>query len=89
MSRANNHNKNSQQNQESVHERYIRSLYPMQVGIHNPMLRTPTQNIHDITPEICMLAQDMCTLMRLYNGTGLAAPQIGHSISLITMIERS
>jgi hypothetical protein len=71
-----NQHKNNKTPKESAQDAYIRSLYPMQVGIHNPVLRTPTQDIDDITPELLMLAQDMCILMRLYNGTGLAAPQV-------------
>jgi peptide deformylase len=50
--------------------------YTLEYGTSNHVLRTVCDPITDFSPEIKQLAQDMTKLERLYNGTGLAAPQI-------------
>jgi len=55
----------------------------------NPLLRKKTKSIEKITDEIRQLAKDMEETVRAVDGVGLAAPQVGHSISLfITCIPK-
>ncbi len=54
---------------------------------NNPILRKKTEQILEITPEIKQLAEDMIETMDASNGVGLAAPQIGKSISMFVMRE--
>jgi len=51
----------------------------------NPILRAKAEPIHEITDEIRKLASDMVESMDAYNGAGIAAPQIGHSIRLFVL----
>ena len=53
----------------------------------NPVLRGRSQPVGEITPEIRQLAEDMIVTMFEHDtrGVGLAAPQIGVSIRLITL----
>lgn len=48
----------------------------------NPILRKKTAPISKITEEIRQLVLDMAETLEEHKGCGLAAPQIGHSISL-------
>ncbi|MGZ3632888.1 MAG: peptide deformylase [Parachlamydiaceae bacterium] len=48
----------------------------------NPILRQKGTQIPAITEEIRQLVADMIETMIAYNGVGIAAPQIGHSLSL-------
>lgn len=48
----------------------------------SPILRKKVAPIKEITEEIRQLASDMVETMRAYDGIGLAAPQIGKSISI-------
>lgn len=61
--------------------------YQLQIGATNPILRTLCDTVTDFGPELKALSKDMQKLMRLYYGTGLAAPQIGYPIKLITTIQ--
>lgn len=47
-----------------------------------PILRTQTEPITDITPEIRELVMSMRDTMHNANGIGLAAPQVGSSLSV-------
>lgn len=51
----------------------------------NPVLRKKAQKIEEFTEELQRLAQDMLETMDANNGIGLAAPQIGKSISLFIL----
>jgi len=51
----------------------------------DPVLRDSAADIPEITPEIKRLAQDMVQSMYEGNGIGLAAPQVGESLRLITV----
>lgn len=52
----------------------------------NKILRKKTQEIENVLdPEVQQLAQDMIEVMNKDEGVGLAAPQIGKSLSLITV----
>lgn len=48
----------------------------------NPILHQPAQTIVEITPEIKQLAFNMRETMLKARGVGLAAPQIGQSLSM-------
>ena len=48
-----------------------------------PILHQTTDQIKEITPEIRQLALDMRETMHNAQGIGLAAPQVGKSISLL------
>ncbi len=62
--------------------------YNLEYWASNHVLRTVCDPITDFSPEIKQLAHDMMKLERLYNGTWLAAPQIGFPIQLIATIQR-
>ncbi len=51
----------------------------------HPVLRRTALEISEITPEIRELADNMAQTMYHAEGIGLAAPQVGHSIRLITV----
>lgn len=61
--------------------------YQLQVWADNPILRTSCDEVTDFSLELKKLSKDMQKLMRLYYGTGLAAPQIWYPIRLITTIQ--
>jgi peptide deformylase len=52
-----------------------------------PVLAQKTQPVAEITPEISQLIADMLETMYESDGVGLAAPQVGKSIRLITLDE--
>jgi peptide deformylase len=52
-----------------------------------PVLAQKAQPVVEITPEIAMLIEDMIETMYESDGVGLAAPQVGKSIRLITLDE--
>lgn len=50
------------------------------------MLRKKAARITDPTAvEVCALVSEMIEAMRVYDGVGLAAPQIGHSLRLFVI----
>ncbi len=51
----------------------------------NPILRKKSEKIAGITPEIKQLALDMAETMVKSDGIGLAAPQIGQNIRLVSI----
>lgn len=53
----------------------------------DPVLARKAETVTEITPEISQLMQDMVQTMYESDGVGLAAPQVGHSIRLITIDE--
>ena len=55
----------------------------------DPVLRQKALPIEEITDEVRQLAHDMIEVMRVHNGVGLAAPQVGRLVRLfISNIER-
>lgn len=48
-------------------------------------LRTTTTPVDKVTPELVQQAEEMYKVMRAENGVGLAANQVGLSISLIVL----
>lgn len=61
--------------------------YQLQYGASNPILRTECEMVTIFDHELKQLAHDMLKLQRIWYGTGLAAPQIGIPIQLITTIQ--
>jgi peptide deformylase len=53
----------------------------------DPVLAQKAQPVAEITPEISQLVADMVQTMYESDGVGLAAPQVGKSIRLITLDE--
>lgn len=66
----------------------LKIFYPLEIGKDNTILRTPTQEVAEITNEIKEFAEILLTLMWEYDGVGLAAPQIGKGISMIATTQR-
>lgn len=48
----------------------------------NPILRTKAKQVESITPEIRALIDNMMETMLAANGLGIAAPQVGKSLSI-------
>jgi peptide deformylase len=53
----------------------------------DPILRKLARPVENVTDEILKLSEDMIETMRLSNGAGLAANQVGVPIRLITIEE--
>ncbi len=51
----------------------------------DPVLRKTSEDIPEITDGIRELAEHMLVTMRENDGQGLAAPQVGHNINLVTL----
>ena len=66
----------------------LQNKYPLQLGANNPILRSTAERIEDLTSEIKTFAYDLLECMRLYEGVGLAAPQIGKSWRIIATTQR-
>lgn len=49
------------------------------------VLSTPCERVEEITPELKQLIEDMVETMYADDGVGLAAPQVGRNIRLITV----
>ena len=59
---------------------------PLQLRfLGDPVLRQESIDIPEINDEVRELAQRMILTMRENNGQGLAAPQVGKSVNLITL----
>ncbi len=53
----------------------------------DPVLAQKAASVTEITPEIAQLIKDMVQTMYESDGVGLAAPQVGHCLRLITIDE--
>lgn len=51
----------------------------------DPVLREPAKKVDRVTRELRDLARDMIDSLRAESGVGLAAPQVGHSVSLFVL----
>ncbi len=51
----------------------------------NPILKKVSEPVGKITPELKKLIENMVETMYEDDGVGLAAPQVGHNIRLITL----
>ena len=63
-------------------EKILMHKYPLVIGAQEPVLRALAVPIRTLNTEIRSLAFDLIELMRLYDGVGLAAPQIGKSLRM-------
>ena len=55
-------------------------VLPILTGADNPLLRTKTQRIPQITKEVKRLIKDMKATVKSADGLGIAAPQVGQSL---------
>lgn len=60
-------------------------LIPIEKGSDNPILRTPSKPLKEITKKTLKLVKDMEETMHSVRGVGLAAPQIGLNDRLFIM----
>lgn len=60
----------------------ISIMYPLVVGAQEKVLRALAQPIRTLDKEMRVLAKNLVELMWIYDGVGLAAPQIGKSIRM-------
>ncbi len=51
----------------------------------SPVLRERARPVAAVTPEIRALGEAMLAAMTAFNGVGLAAPQVGHSLRLVAL----
>lgn len=58
-------------------------ILDIETGLKNPILRTKSEAIDQITRDIHKLARDMKSSIHPHHGMGLAAPQVGHNIRMI------
>lgn len=58
-------------------------ILDIETGLKNPILRTKSESITDITREIHKLARDMKSSIKPNHGMGLAAPQVGYNVRMI------
>ena len=58
------------------------AVLPIQTGADNPILRKKSARVPKVTKQILKLIADMRDTVRDEDGAGLAAPQVGESLSL-------
>ncbi len=51
----------------------------------NPILKKVSELVEEITPELKKLVEAMIETMYKGDGVGLAAPQVGHNVRIITL----
>ncbi|MCF7835155.1 peptide deformylase [Candidatus Gracilibacteria bacterium] len=61
----------------------LQKFYPIQTGENNPILRKVSVEIKNIDDDIKEFGEELIELMQLYDGAGLAAPQVGRNIRMI------
>lgn len=66
----------------------LSKFYPIQTWDDNIYLRTKSEEIKKITPDLEDLADEMFELMYENDWVGLAAPQIGKDIRMIVVTSR-
>lgn len=66
----------------------IEAFYPLQIWENNKILRTKSEKIKDINQETKEFARILSHLMWKYDGVGLAAPQIGENIQMVSITTR-
>jgi peptide deformylase len=52
------------------------------VTVGNPVLRQECEAVDEFSPEVAKLAEDMLITMKESDGIGIAAPQVGRSLSM-------
>ncbi len=66
----------------------LKQAYPLEIGLDNAILRTPTPAVEKITPEIRELGLALQKLVWAYEGVGIAAPQVGQSVRMAVITQR-
>lgn len=56
------------------------AILPIIKGAENPILRTKTKPIKEVTKSLQKLLKDMVETMKAADGVGLAAPQVGEDL---------
>lgn len=65
--------------------------YPIkhiQTGMNNPILRTISEDVEEISQELIVFCHKLLVLMYQNKGVGLAAPQVGENIRIIATSQR-
>jgi len=62
--------------------------YQLQTWANNPILRAISKEVNEITSDIQQFCTDLQQMMYDEDGVGLAAPQIGHNIKIISTTQR-
>lgn len=52
----------------------------IQTGTNNPLLRTVSKPVKEVNKDVLKLLKDMEHAMKLENGVGIAAPQVGVNV---------
>jgi len=65
-----------------MYEEKLKKAYPLVVGSTTSILRTPTKPIDKITGDMRKFCKDLIELMWIYEGVGLAAPQVDKSLRI-------
>ena len=60
----------------------------IQTGMNNPILRTVSEEIEEISQELVEFCNKLLVLMYQNKGVGLAAPQVGENIRIISTSQR-
>lgn len=69
-----------------MQEEYI--IKWIQTGNNNPILRTVSEEIEEITEDIVNFCKKLLVVMWKNKGVGLAAPQVGKNIRIIATSQR-
>lgn len=64
---------------------FIKQNYPIQTWINNDILRKKSKKIKNITDSIYDFSEILAKWMEIYDGIGLAAPQIWENIRMIAV----
>lgn len=62
--------------------------YPLEFGLDNAVLRTPCPPVEKIDWKILELGLALQKLVWAYEGVGIAAPQVGHSVRMAAITQR-
>ena len=62
--------------------------YKIQTGVNNPILRTVSDDVKDISADLKEFCATLRHMMRTHDGVGLAAPQLGRNIRVIATTQR-
>lgn len=57
-------------------------MLQIQTGSENPTLRAVSKPVKDITKKTLKLIKDMEAAMKIENGVGIAAPQVGENVRI-------
>jgi len=61
--------------------------YPLEFGVDNPVLRTSCPKVTQIDDDVKELGLALQKLVWAYEGVGIAAPQVGHSVRIAAITQ--